>query len=326
MEIYSTVIEKPVSDPKISVVILSYNRKNYLLLNLRGLVELQNVLEIPLEIIVVDNNSTEFEIDAVVDCFPTVLFIKLEENRGAVARSEGMRVANGDIIITLDDDVFGLSEKHLKAITDKFLEDKNVGAINFKVLDERSGALVNWAHHLDKEVYSVSEFETYEISEGAVAFRSEILRNVGYYPPEFFISHEGPDLAIRILNSGYSVIYFPDVEVIHAHAQQGRESWRRYYYDSRNMIWLAARRYPLSLVMKIMVPNLTALLLYSLRDGFVRYYFKGLKDGITGIKYHLGYREIANAEVLILISSIKKKSPPFHKKLKERLLRRGVQI
>ncbi|HAC87611.1 glycosyltransferase family 2 protein [Marinobacter sp.] len=314
------------SAPEVSIVILSYNRKEYLTFNLLELTRIKRVIDIDLEIIVVDNNSYAFDVESIAKDFPSVSIIKLEENQGAVARSVGMRASEGRIIITLDDDVYGLKANQIKWLLEKFYKNENVGAINFKVLDEKTGVIVNWAHHVKKEVYADSEFETYEISEGAVAFRAEVLEIVGYYPMDFFISHEGPDLAIRILNAGYSVMYSPSVEVTHAHASQGRASWRRYYYDSRNVIWLAVRRYPMSLVIRIMLPNLLALFLYSLRDGFVRYYFKGVIDGIAGVKRQWRCREIANSSVLKLVSEVKKKSPPLHRKLRERLFRRGVQI
>src|SRR5690606_9987181 len=129
------------------------------------------------------------------------------------------------------------TQDKLNEIKLKFEEDDEISAICFKVIDEESGEITNWSHHSDPDIFSDKTFDTYEISEGAVAFRRKIFEEVGLYPIEFFISHEGPDLAFRILNSNHRIIYFPGVDVVHAHAVEGRANWRRYYYDTRNSIW-----------------------------------------------------------------------------------------
>src|SRR5690606_20187344 len=126
-----------------------------------------------------------------------------------------------------------------------FEKNPSADGICFKVIDEKDGAITNWCHHCDPNLFSNKSFETYEISEGAVAFRRDTFNQVGFYTKEFFISHEGLDLAIRILKSGKSIIYCPEIEVVHAHAAEGRKNWRRYYYDTRNLIWLAYCHYNL---------------------------------------------------------------------------------
>ena len=90
------------SAPEVSIVILSYNRKEYLTFNLLELTRIKRVIDIDLEIIVVDNNSYAFDVESIAKDFPSVSIIKLEENQGAVARSVGMRASEGRIIITLD--------------------------------------------------------------------------------------------------------------------------------------------------------------------------------------------------------------------------------
>jgi len=104
--------------------------------------------------------------------------------------------------------------------------ESSIGAVNFKVLEEGTGRVANWVHHRSVEAYADAEFDTYEITEGAVAFRRSILQRVGGYPATFFLSHEGPDLAFRIMNHGARVIYSPAVSVTHSFAPEGRPSWR----------------------------------------------------------------------------------------------------
>ena len=85
----------------------------------------------------------------------------------------------------------------------------DVAAVNFRVVDKETGEQINWCHHRKLEEFADRRFDTYEISEGAVAFRREVVIDAGLYPEIYFISHEGPDLALRIMDLGFRVIYNP---------------------------------------------------------------------------------------------------------------------
>jgi len=309
------------NNPEFSIILLTYNREKYLALQLPELIKLNNT-----EIIIVDNASSSDYSNNLSAQYKNTQCIKLDKNYGAVGRNFGIQAATGKYLITLDDDVWGITNKGLNTIKEIFEENSLISAACFKVLDEKSGEITNWCHHCDPIKFSENSFDTYEISEGAVVFRREIFSEVGLYPFEFFISHEGPDLAFRIINSGKRIIYTPKIEVIHAHAIEGRKSWRRYYYDTRNLIWLAYRNYNWDMILTKLPISLAAMLLYSIRDGFIRYYFKAIKDAIIGIKHLRGTRQPITRATRKKMKVMDANRPSLIFYIKKRLFTKGVKI
>lgn len=280
--------------PVISIVILSYNRPDSIIRNVR---EILDIAIKGVELIVVDNCS-DVPVTEVLSGFEDVRVIRLEENVGVAGRNIGVSEANADIVITLDDDVFGLTYRNIQDIIRQFQRNNKLGGINFKVIDDKTEEQINWCHHRKIEDWSDVSFSTYEISEGAVAFRRLAFTEAGAYPDYFFISHEGPDLAIRMMNIGYDVSYVPDIVVRHAHAPEGRPSWRRYYYDSRNIIWLALRCYPPGLAFKRIFIDLSALLVYAIRDGFFKFWLQGITDAIKGARRAIKDRVVVSKSTI----------------------------
>jgi GT2 family glycosyltransferase len=309
------------SAPEFSVILLTYNREKYLALQLPELIKLNNA-----EIIIVDNASSSDYAEALSAQYENTQCIKLDKNYGAVGRNFGIQAGKGKYLITLDDDVWGITNDNLIEIKETFEKDSAISAICFKVLDEKDRTITNWCHHNDPAKLSESTFDTYEISEGAAAFKREIFSEVGLYPFEFFISHEGPDLAFRIINSGKRIIYTPKIEVTHAHAVEGRKNWRRYYYDTRNLIWLAYRNYNWDMLLTKLPLSLTAMLLYSIRDGFVRYYLKAIKDALFGIKDLRGTRQPMSNATRKKMKSMDINKPNLAFYIKKRLFAKGVKI
>ncbi len=310
---------------RFSIVVLTYNRPRCLDRQLPRLAALQAERD-DVEIIVVDNASTSYELQPYLVNFPSVRFIRNPENIGAVGRSSGMAAAQGEVVITLDDDVFGINVADLDQLAQFFILSPELGAVCFKVRDEETSAVINWCHRHDKLRYQDQSFATYEISEGAVAFRRQALQQVGLYPLDYFISHEGIDLAMRLLNAGYRIEYQPAIAVTHEHAVEGRPGWRRYYYDSRNLFWLAARYFDFELVARRCLLQLLALAIYAVRDGHLRAYGRGVYDGIAGVRRQCSQRQPVTAATKAYMRAVDQHAPPFWRLVRERLFRKTVRI
>ncbi len=302
--------------PSISICILTFNRCSLL----RGLLtELTRLEYVPLEIIVIDNHSEDMTQTMMKQDFPAVTYIRTEENLGAAGRNIGMESAKGHIIITLDDDVTGLTDSALHMLANEFEEDRKLGAINFRVINN-DGHTCNWVHHCEEEKFSDKKFLTYEITEGAVAFSKEALHISGYYPKSFFLSHEGPDLAFRIFDQGFKVTYTGDVVVRHSFAQGSREPWRNYYYDTRNQFWLAARNFPVSYAIAYLSRGLLSMLVYSLRDGYSMYWLRAVADGLKGLRQALKERKVLTDTTMETIRIIDSHRPSLVYLIKSRLI------
>jgi GT2 family glycosyltransferase len=280
----------------------------------------------PLEIIVVDNGSSDGTASLMQSYKHNITYIRNSRNLGVSARNMSLRAANGSMVITLDDDVLGIDDSYIRILADKFNASPRLGAVNFKVIDPSTGKLCNWVHHRDPLTSSGREFLTYEITEGAVAFRMEALREVGFYSEGFFLSHEGPDLALRLLDAGYDVIYSHMISVLHYRSNLGRKSWLKYYFDTRNQFWLAARNFPVPYAAGYLLRGLSSMFVYSLRDGYLKYWLRAVRDGLAGIPDVMGGRKVLNAQTMEKVRTIDSERPELASVIKDRLLRKGVRL
>lgn len=309
--------------PAISVAILTFNRAAFLWTSLRSLAGLR---PLGLEVIVVDNHSEDDTEHLVRREFGWCTYIRTEANLGVGARNLGLRHASGSIVICLDDDVVGLDAAAVERIQGAFRDDPTLGALNFKVVDGHSGEVCNWVHHCPPETYADGAFDTYEITEGAVAFRSDAVRKVGLYPEYFFLAHEGPDLALRLLEAGYRVAYRGDIMVRHFHAPAGRTPWMSYYYNTRNQYWLAARHFPLGYAVAYLLRGQLSTFVYSLRDGHLRHWIRAVYDGVRGLPRALADRRPLSKTTMRKIAAVNARRPPLLRQIRARVFRRGMRL
>ena len=311
------------SDVMFSIVVLTYDRRQVLseLLEEFSLIQRSDI-----EVVVVDNNSTDGTADMVKENFPEIRLVALKENVGAVGRNKGMNIARGKYVVTIDDDILGLNDITFDNLQNLFDKNPVIGAICFKVTDYYSGKVCNWCHPNRLEDSANTSFETSEITEGAVAFRSEMIRKTGLYTEEFFISHEGADLAARIIDEGYEIHYTPLVCVRHKYATEARDKWRRYYYDTRNDFWLAIRNYRFFFAIKHLLRRLPTTFIYSARDGYARYWVKAVKDSWFEFPEMLRQRRPMSIASHRKMLSLNRRKPGLLYYLRKRLFSKQVRI
>src|SRR5438552_2281060 len=91
--------------PRVTFLISTHNRRDVLLSTLWRVRECGLRRE-AFETIVVDNASNDGTADAVARHFPRVRLIEVRENRGSCAKNEGLKIAQGEFIVFLDDDSY----------------------------------------------------------------------------------------------------------------------------------------------------------------------------------------------------------------------------
>ena len=306
----------------ITIVILTWNRKLLLKENIE---KIHSQLYDNIEIIVVDNGSTDGTSDMVKAEYHDIKLIKLENNIGISARNIGIKGASGSIIMMLDDDVILVNNNELNNIVQYFDSHQNIAALAFKILDTDDSILeLNWFHPRDMNENANTIFTTDYIPEGAVAFRKSVFEIVGLYPESFFISHEGPDLALRIIDAGYEICYFPQLSVYHKCNKSGKTDWRYAYYDTRNHFLLAARNFPIMYAVKYIIYRMLTSLLFCIKQDKVKWYFKAVYDGIIGVKNELVNRKPISSETIRKIKQIRQFDYSIIEKIKRHIRRHRV--
>ena len=274
-------------NPSVSIAILNYQRRDAL----REALESARGQNYPVEILAVDNASTDGSAEMVRDEFPDVRLVRLPENIAAAARNVGVAGAKGDVVFTLDNDVRFSTPDDVARGLEVFQRYPRAAVVNFMIVGP-DGALCrrDWCHPRDPDAWGEREFATDYVLEGASACRREAFMASGGYWPPFFIGHEGWDLSYRLLEAGWELIYSPAVRVRHMVDDSVRPSSRIYYTFTRNTILVALRNMPPAMAAYSIAKDLALMGFTSARAGETAAYRRGNKDAIKGARAALATR------------------------------------
>jgi GT2 family glycosyltransferase len=223
----------------VSIIIVNYNKFSLLSNCLNSIYK--HSKEISFEVIVVDNNSTEGDVEKIISNYPNLSLIKNETNRGfAAANNQGLKIAQGKFILFLNNDTVFI-ENTIKKLID-FLEEKDeMTLVGCKLLNEDlshqvsivdfddlwnligenffmyllfpKNKMLNRYHHNYKIVNEPIEVD---VVKGAFIFGyTKALKEIGGFDEKFFFYSEENDLCFRFKQRGGKVFYFPGTSIIH---------------------------------------------------------------------------------------------------------------
>jgi GT2 family glycosyltransferase len=295
--------------PTASIAILNYQRRDVLR---RALTAARRQRYPGLDVIAVDNASTDGSVEMVRAEFPDVRVVPLSENIGAAARNAGVAAARGEIVFTLDNDVLFTSDDDVERGLAVFERHPQAAVVNFMIVGpDRRLSRRDWCHPRDAEGWAEREFATCYVLEGASACRRQAFLTAGGYWPPFFIGHEGWDLALRLLDQGHELVYTPGVRVQHLVDPSARPSSRIYYTFVRNAIWVALRNHRLRAAAASIAQDLLLMAFCAGRAGHLAAWARGVADGVRGAPGALATRRPLSAQAYARIAELHAQRPPL---------------
>lgn len=266
-------------NPLVSIVSICWNRKADICESLKKIREIDYD---NLEVILVDNDSTDGTVEIIEKEFNEVKLIKMFKNIGIEAYNIGFKNAKGKYIVIIDDDSFP-HRQAIKRMVAKFERDEKLGMVAFDVRNFYNYDSVTMDDVKEEDNNTKAESNDYLMAfNGAGAgVRKELLEKVGFYPEEFFLYWNEQDTAFRILDSEYKIEFFSDVVSYHKYSPKNRESWRAPYYYTRNAFWLMWKNYSLSHCIKLTLKMVKDCIFYSLEQKTMIYLkaaFMAFKD------------------------------------------------
>jgi GT2 family glycosyltransferase len=227
----------------LSFIIITYNRAADMLELLRNISTLTNANELLEEIIVVNNASTDdytFVKEYIESSALPIKYYDAPDNLGvAKGRNYALQKGKAPIIIMLDDDAVLQNNDCLINLVNEF-ETKNTerpkAIVSFKILyyDTLEMQKNGLPHKQYEEYKDKPFFETYFYAGGAHAIKREVIESLGQYPDDFFYGMEEYDLAYRILNAGYSIVYSDKIVMLHKESPLGRKPKK----EKLEMMWV----------------------------------------------------------------------------------------
>lgn len=283
--------------PSVSVVIITRDRWPDLQATLQRVAR----YELPdLEVIVVDNDSSDGTPERIRARFPGVRVIELDHNAGISGRNVGMRAARGEFLALQDDDSF-FTRGSLRGALQKMAANPRLGAIAAREVMADTGRTAEFAHRwrpADMVMEAQTGRETlWFIACGAV-LRREALEQAGYFPEDFIWGHGEIDLATRLIIAGWEVRYFPDIVTIHRKTSASRNADREVFYKTRNLVWYWWRYLPVGVAARKTAVRLPFDFLVALYRQAPYGYLKALAALVTSIPHMRAVRTPAPPELL----------------------------
>ena len=285
------------SECKLSIITINYN-------GLKDTCELIDSIPFNdnLEVIVVDNASTQDEASIITEQYPQVKVIRSKRNLGfAGGNNLGIKEAKGKYILLINNDTF-FKEFNIEALIERLESSNKTGIVCPKLRFAWGSNLIQFAGYTpltnitvrnhaigfgeeDHGQYDTAHPTPYAHG-AAMLIKREAIENAGLMPECFFLYYEEIDWSMMFTRAGYEIWYDPTFTVYHKESQTtSKNSPLRTYYITRNRLLLVKRNYTginkyLSYLYLIDLVATRDIIKYSLqgRFGLVKAVYKGIKD------------------------------------------------
>lgn len=202
--------------PLISVVILNWNRLQETKCAIESVL---NQSYPNIEILVLDNASTEPNSDSIAKIFPKVNFHQLDKNYGCPGgRNLGIELCTGDFIFFVDND--GILEKNaILNAYNIFNTQENIGIVGGKVQFFKSSSEIVENPQIQGKHFYASTF-----SGGVSMHKKSIYDAIGLFNSDYMYGHEETNLSLRLLTINKYVYYSDNIILWHKQSSISRNN------------------------------------------------------------------------------------------------------
>lgn len=227
--------------PLVSVISLTHNRieqLQYLLQALRA----QDYR--PFEVIVIDNASTDGTETFVRTHFPEVRLVQTQQNLGNYAYNYGISEAKGEFLCMIDDDGLPAQTDWITQLVRRFEANPRLGAAACTIRMQDTGRIAADSPQFAPDGDGVLGYPCAAYNGTGVGLRSAAVKPlVPIYPKYYFRTYIELYLCTRLLQAGWDVRIFPEIEVWHCRIT-GTSDPPLAYYGLRNYYWYVWALYP----------------------------------------------------------------------------------
>lgn len=275
----------------ISVVIPNYNGNEYLKRCI-------NSLSKDIEIIIIDNNSTDDDYGWINKEYPYIIFKRLDKNYGfSYAVNEGIKLAQGEYVLLLNNDT-EIQEGFLEVLLTCIESNPQIFAVCSQMIQYHNPSLIDdagdeynlfgWAYKRGdgKPVDTYKGIkQVFSACAGAALYRKSVFKEIGYFDENFFAYMEDIDISYRALSHGYKNIYCPEAKVLHIGSATSGSKYNDFKVKlaARNNIYVPYKNMPIiQLVINLpfLIIGYLTKYLFFLNKGFGKAYSQGFKEGI----------------------------------------------
>jgi O-antigen biosynthesis protein len=252
---------------KLSIIIVNYNVRYFLEHCLHSVIK---AVDESMEILVIDNASTDGSREMMAERFPDIHYDYQEINHGfSKANNIGIKKAKGEYVVLLNPDTVVKEDTFIKCI--QFMDEHiDCGGLGIHMIDGAGKFLPESKRGLPTpsaafyKIFGLSglfpkskrfgkyhlgylpEFETNEIevlSGAYMMMRQSALEKCGFLDEEYFMYGEDIDLSYRITKSGFKNYYFPEAQIIHYKGESTKKGSVNYVFVFYRAMIIFARKH-----------------------------------------------------------------------------------
>lgn len=224
-------------DAQLSIIIVTWNTRELTLKCIESIYNTKDYrsLKDGLEIIVIDNASSDGTSKAIAERYPGVTTILNKENLGyAPACNQGMKIATGKYVLLLGSDT-ELTDGSLIECINYLEKNPSAGAAGCKLIypDGReqgnckkfptlmNGIFTYLSLDFMNKGYDMASFgydKTVRVDQIATTnlmVRGEVLRKIGYFDEQYRILYNDVNLCQKIYKAGCEIFFVHSATVIH---------------------------------------------------------------------------------------------------------------
>ena len=285
----------------VSVIIPNYNGEYFLKACLEAL---KRQTFDDMEVILVDNASTDDSIKLAKELYREIRVIELHDNTGfAYAVNRGIEAAKGEYVLLLNNDTIVFPNfvknqyKMIKGKPDVFsCSALMIQNQNHELVDDAGDelAVLGWgfAPDRDKPVSGCGvPHEVFSSCAGAAIYRKAVFDEIGLFDESFFAYLEDMDVGYRARLAGYRNLYNPYAKVYHlGSASSGsRHNAFKVELSARNSMYMMKKNMPVwqyILNLPFIVAGIAIKTVYFAKKGIAGAYIRGIYRGIFGKQIH----------------------------------------
>lgn len=240
--------------PKVSVVVVTWNGRQHLHDCFTSLLASDYPAD-RLELICVDNGSTDGTAEWMASHFPQVRLVTLPENRGFTGgNAAGVAAATGEVLLFLNNDM-RVEPTLVSRLVDALHTDTACVAARVMSWDgsridfvrgtasfEARGYQEHYQHRYTEGMRLADSFFP---NGGAFAVTRAAYEEAGGFDPRLFAYYDDLDLGWRLRALGHGIRTVPEAVAFHRHGATVRTqpaAHKRWLMD-RNALWVALRNY-----------------------------------------------------------------------------------
>ena len=239
----------------LSIITINYN-------GLKDTCELIDTLPLndeTIEVIVVDNASTQDEATELEKRYPQVKVIRSDKNLGfAGGNNLGIKAAHGKYLFFINNDTILSQPSALSLLITRLESSAQIGMVCPKIRFTWDKQPIQYAGYTplskitlrnksigfgenDNGQYD-TPYPTPYAHGAAMMVKQEVIEKSGVMPECYFLYYEELDWSLMIRRAGYEIWYEPSCTIFHKESQTtGQQSPLKAYYITRNRLLFAQR-------------------------------------------------------------------------------------